>query len=1824
MSRTDRTLLAAAVLSLLAAILPSTALPASAQQQNEIVLSVEFDGLQPNGDAPFASNTDGAHTPGYDENQNNNVVLANDLIGYRVDWNVNEVDGNAVVLTATLPEGMRWSSDPSTSFGGPTGCLDDGTTTIDANDGRDLFCVLDAEIEGSNGVIRPIAEVGSQFDGTSLTLQAFIGSDEASAVGSNVVETFASARPKADWIKGEDVRAGDPPVVVSEKPSEEIHGITDPDSGELGRIWLYPLRLAPVGGLVGAEKMDDTKDILIFDHAYQMPADAKLATGLVPSTPSGTARTACGAYDGSGSFAVNSPGTWTCALDAVATAANGYPVIRIDISGHNTSIIPALKGDGSANTSELMVGQIAFFVPESSFPTGSSFSLDIYNGISGTTDPVTLPTDLTPIQVWGSAPTSFDEAGVENNYAFWNASDVPTSGSPGRSFRHTVQYTEGPYQEVSKTTADGRIYRGLDTRLETRGGLGRVVTNTLGSTGFGWGHGISGPMSQLTPRGNDLVITAELDHYQSAPDDPYYYEPSALCVAIDTTHQELVELPALFDVNHLEATSSPYIWGNQVHDLTTQEASNTGPLAQVHIGAHPNFPNHVYSYTHSVETTLIDIPYVVEFAAALNPVDNDTAMHEVSCNNADVDGRGWVPSGGDLSVFDPNNDDRYEDITNVRLRVTGPMAWVGTEPNPRNIASSATWGTSINLNLQVRVKDNPLVNEADMELFTYASRAYTPSPLPHAPEDVVIWDPATMANPGTPSCTQTTNTIFRDHYGDGVDHNTVVPTGWCNLPFEDDGANSTDLLDSPHDFGGGGENAYETTTGSASSYTGQYPRGVHADKVTIVEAELAIRKTNLEGPNDVNTNGDTIEFELRPGIVGSSLDTLSDVSITDTLPAEYEFIGFTQLPTTTTNTNATTPPNNDGTALATPVCANTGQLITCDFGTQVGGWSDTIRYEVRVRDTTANATYTNTVTITGNDALSGLAKTPKTATAKSFTPAPFDESGIIKFIDPHVGPCDLADDCSMIVADGNIRFTLDVANQGGSDLTNYRIIDVLPHLGDELEMASLTLTGDGRTPESVFSGTIDFVAATAPGATFYYTADNPNMISRDPDMSETINTWCDAVIGGTAVIGTGSCPTDAASVTGVYTDLGTLDAGQTRTITLDLATLDNECGDIYTNNFGGRTDDILLPIRSNDVTATVGFCETAIDIEKDTNGVQADNDPAAPAGSNIGAAIPVGNSVTWTYVVENTGDVALIDATVTDSDAAVTPDCDIDGDGTFEETNIIPLMVPGDSVTCQATGTSISGQYTNDSNVSGTPLLPDFTDPAVDPANPATWPIDAAAYSAPLDPTTGLPVLPASVADDDPSAYWGIPSTVGVDIEKDTNGDQADTTAGPTIPTGGAVTWTYVIENTGELPIMPATVADSDAAVTVVCAASLADAGGDNVINVFLPGESITCTATGVATAGAYANTATVSGPTALPVTDCVCDPTDPTTWPTTAADFVLFIDEATGFPVTVNDADDSHYVGFGPDIDIEKATNGSDSDSAPGAEIPVGETVTWTYAVTNTGTTALTDAKVTDDQGVIISCDLDGNGSFDATNVIPLMLPGDTVTCQGTGTAVGGAYVNNATVSGNPVVPTEATCGCDPNDATTWPTDAGLYSALTDESGAPVAPVTDADPSHYTGTQKISGAVWDDDNKDGVQDAGERVRPGVVIELLDADGQPILDADGKPITTVTDANGYYEFNVPPGKYRLRFTPPAGLNITGGTGSDNDADPTSKTTDIIDVAAGTSIPNIDAGLVDPTVATPGTLAFTGSEPSRSANIAFALLAAGLALIVIVRRKGYAA
>lgn len=101
------------------------------------------------------------------------------------------------------------------------------------------------------------------------------------------------------------------------------------------------------------------------------------------------------------------------------------------------------------------------------------------------------------------------------------------------------------------------------------------------------------------------------------------------------------------------------------------------------------------------------------------------------------------------------------------------------------------------------------------------------------------------------------------------------------------------------------------------------------------------------------------------------------------------------------------------------------------------------------------------------------------------------------------------------------------------------------------------------------------------------------------------------------------------------------------------------------------------------------------------------------------------------------------------------------------------------------------------------------------------------------------------------------PTGVGVNLEKLTNGQDADNAPGPSVPVPSVVTWTYVVTNTSTGELTNVAVVDDQLGV-VTC--------GQTTLPV---GESMTCTASGDAVPGQYQNIGTV---TAVSSTGSVSD----------------------------------------------------------------------------------------------------------------------------------------------------------------------------------------------------------------------------------------------------------------------------------------------------------------------------------------------------------------
>ena len=374
--------------------------------------------------------------------------------------------------------------------------------------------------------------------------------------------------------------------------------------------------------------------------------------------------------------------------------------------------------------------------------------------------------------------------------------------------------------------------------------------------------------------------------------------------------------------------------------------------------------------------------------------------------------------------------------------------------------------------------------------------------------------------------------------------------------------------------------------------------------------------------------------------------------------------------------------------------------------------------------------------------------------------------------------------------------------------------------------------------------------------------------------------------------------------------------------------------------------------------------------------------------------------------------------------------------------------------------------------------------------------------------------------------YKPIPS---IDLEKHTNGADADDANGTDVPRvqlGDAISWEYIVTNTGTDTLVDVNVTDSPAE-TITC---------DHT--TLAPGDSMTCTASGTAGAlGLYENNATVTA-------------------------------EGNVSGTAVTDSDPSHYivpaVALGSLIWEDTNNNGVQDAGESGIK---GATVTL---LDDQGNSALDPATgqpyptvSTGTNGKYCFCNLpEGNYSVQATMpagyIAAANQQSDANTDNATDSNIAQSDDASHTYTSGVVALTDqgepenenspisgsddpSDCGCAlPDKNTNATVDLGFY---------PLASIGDT--------------VWYDTNANGIQDHGETGVPGITVTLMDTNGTQIA-------TTTTDSSGQYLFTeVMPGGYQVQFdlnTIPDSYLVSpkdqgSDDGQDSDTDPnTGKTT----------------------------------------------------------------
>lgn len=211
-----------------------------------------------------------------------------------------------------------------------------------------------------------------------------------------------------------------------------------------------------------------------------------------------------------------------------------------------------------------------------------------------------------------------------------------------------------------------------------------------------------------------------------------------------------------------------------------------------------------------------------------------------------------------------------------------------------------------------------------------------------------------------------------------------------------------------------------------------------------------------------------------------------------------------------------------------------------------------------------------------------------------------------------------------------------------------------------------------------------------------------------------------------------------------------------------------------------------------------------VTIETTTNGYDAD--------SPTGPEILLGSPITWTYTVTNTGRKTLRHVDVYNF---------IPNSWWFgKRTKVCTLksLKKGESQHCTLEGTALQGQYRN----TGIAVAYDKY----------WWQWDR---------------------DTDKSHYLGTLGNPAIDLEKTTQGQDADTIPGPELNVDEVVNWVFTVTNTGDVNLSNVIVTDeqvqpSTAPATTVCEVSI------------LPvGQSQMCTTSGTAIEGQYQNLGKVS-----------------------------------------------------------------------------------------------------------------------------------------------------------------------------------------------------------------------------------------------------------------------------------------------------------------------------------------------------------------------------
>ncbi|WP_460218111.1 DUF7507 domain-containing protein [Psychroserpens sp. MEBiC05023] len=540
---------------------------------------------------------------------------------------------------------------------------------------------------------------------------------------------------------------------------------------------------------------------------------------------------------------------------------------------------------------------------------------------------------------------------------------------------------------------------------------------------------------------------------------------------------------------------------------------------------------------------------------------------------------------------------------------------------------------------------------------------------------------------------------------------------------------------------------------------------------------------------------------------------------------------------------------------------------------------------------------------------------------------------------------------------------------------------------------------------------------------------------------------------------------------------------------------------VYTATYAITQDDINVGVVTNQAVAEGSDPggNTVTDDSDDPTDTTSDDDPTdtiipnnaelsvIKTGSlDLGAdgVVSVGDVITYTYTVTNTGDVTIFDVTVTENAANFT------GTGTLPvpvyvsggadidlEADLEDLAVGTDTIIY--TATYAITQEDIDAGVVTNQAVAEGSDPG---GNTVTDDSD--------DPTD-------TTSDDDPTDIT-IPQNPELSITKT---GSLDLGTDGVVSVGDVITYTYTVTNTGDVTIFDVTVTENAANFTgtgTLPVPVYVSGGADidleaDLEDLAVGTDTIIYTATYAITqddidAGIVTNQAVADGsdPGGNTITDDSDDPTD------TTSD-----DDPTDIIIPQN-----------PEIGVTKT---SSVDLGTDGILNVGDIITYTYTVSNTGDVTIFDVSVTENAAnftgtgtlpapVYVSggADLDGDADLE-----DLAVGTDTIIYTATYTITqedldAGSITNQATASGS-----------DPGGNT-----------VTDDSDDPTDTTSDDDPTITLLPQvpsldavKVADIL---DNGDGVIGVGDIITYTITVTNA---GNVTLD-NVTIVDTFVDANG--------------------------------------------------------------------------------------------------------